>query len=233
MSSTWLLPTVKVPGPHFVDLQAAVADITLFFWRRFGHLTCRIPHLDISFNTYLTGNLKHFWCPKPLNIGVFKTHFFGCFFFFLLRCLPSVCSHVQLSVTPWIVAHQAPLSMGLSRQEYWSELPFPTPGNLPNPGIKPKSLASPALAGRFFTFACACLCSQLLPLCLTRCYGVELARSFVLGILQARILEWVAMPSSRGSSSLRDRHLCILHCRQILDPVSHLESIFSTRTPRF
>ncbi|ELR62600.1 hypothetical protein M91_13191, partial [Bos mutus] len=48
-------------------------------------------------------------------------------------------------------AHQAPLPMEFSRQEYHSGLPFPTPGDLPNPGIKPGSLASPALADRFFT----------------------------------------------------------------------------------
>ena len=48
-------------------------------------------------------------------------------------------------------AHQASLSMGFSRQEYWSELPCPPPGDLPHPGIKPASLGSPALAGRFFT----------------------------------------------------------------------------------
>ena len=51
----------------------------------------------------------------------------------------------------WPVARQAPLSMGFSRQEYWSELPCPHPGDLPNPGTQPGSLASPALAGRFFT----------------------------------------------------------------------------------
>ena len=51
-------------------------------------------------------------------------------------------------VTPWTVAHQVPLSMGFSRQEYWSGLPFPTPGDLSNPGIK---LVSPVLAGGFFT----------------------------------------------------------------------------------
>ena len=50
-------------------------------------------------------------------------------------------SHIQLFVTPWTVAYQAPLSMGLSRQEYWSGLPFPSPGNLPNPGIEPRSPA--------------------------------------------------------------------------------------------
>ena len=48
-------------------------------------------------------------------------------------------SRVRLFVTPWTVAHQAPLSMGFSKQEYWSGLPFPSPGELPNPGIKPRS----------------------------------------------------------------------------------------------
>ena len=51
-------------------------------------------------------------------------------------------SHVWLFVTPWTLAYQAPSSMGFSRQEYWSRLPFPSPGNLPNPGIEP---GSPAL----------------------------------------------------------------------------------------
>ena len=48
-------------------------------------------------------------------------------------------SHVRLSATPWTVAHQAPPSMGFSRQEYWSGLPFPSPGDLPDPGIEPGS----------------------------------------------------------------------------------------------
>ena len=50
-------------------------------------------------------------------------------------------SHVQLLVTPWTVVHQAPLSVGFSRQEYWSGLPFPSPGDLPDPGVKPQSPA--------------------------------------------------------------------------------------------
>ena len=50
-------------------------------------------------------------------------------------------SHVQIFVTLWTVAHQAPQSMGFSREEYWSGLPFPSPGDLPNPGIKPRSPA--------------------------------------------------------------------------------------------
>ena len=60
-------------------------------------------------------------------------------------------SHVQLFETPWTVAHQAPLSMGFSRQEYWNRLSFSPLGYLLNPGIKPASLASPALLGGFFT----------------------------------------------------------------------------------
>ena len=57
-------------------------------------------------------------------------------------------SHVRLFATPGTVARQAPLSMGFSRQEYWSGLPFPPPEDLPDPGIEP---ASPALAGGFFS----------------------------------------------------------------------------------
>ena len=48
-------------------------------------------------------------------------------------------SHVRLFETPWTAAHQAPLSMGFSRQEYWSGVPFPSPGDLPDPGIEPRS----------------------------------------------------------------------------------------------
>ena len=54
-------------------------------------------------------------------------------------------SHIQLFVTPWTVAPQAPLSMGFSRQENWNGMPFPSPRDLPNPGTKAASLASPAL----------------------------------------------------------------------------------------
>ena len=60
-------------------------------------------------------------------------------------------SRVWLFVTLWTVAWEAPLSMGFSRQEYWSGLPFPPPGDLPGPGIETTSLMYPALAGRFFT----------------------------------------------------------------------------------
>ena len=66
-------------------------------------------------------------------------------------CVCSVTKLCLALVTPWIAARQASLSMGFSRQEYCNGSPFPPPGDLSDPGIKPASLASPALAARFFT----------------------------------------------------------------------------------
>ena len=65
---------------------------------------------------------------------------------FACVCAQSL-SHVRLFATLWTVASQASLSMGFPRQEYWTGLPFPPLGDLPNPGIEPASSASPALAG--------------------------------------------------------------------------------------
>ena len=70
------------------------------------------------------------------------------------QCVPAkLLSHVRLCETLWTLAHQAPVSQGFSRQEYWSGLPCFPPGDLPNPGIEPVSLMSPALAGFFTTRA--------------------------------------------------------------------------------
>ena len=66
-------------------------------------------------------------------------------------CVQSRFSYDRLFVTPWTVASKAPLWMEFSRLEYRSVLPCPAPGDLPDPGIKPASLTSPALAGEFFT----------------------------------------------------------------------------------
>ena len=66
-------------------------------------------------------------------------------------CVLSCFSRVRLFVTLWTIACQAPLSMGLSRQEQWSGLPCPPPGDLSDPGTEPTSLMSPALTGRVFT----------------------------------------------------------------------------------
>ena len=64
-------------------------------------------------------------------------------------CVPS---HTQLFVTPWTAAHQAPLSTEFSRQEYWSGLPLPPPGDLPDPGIDQASLTAPHWQVDFFFF---------------------------------------------------------------------------------
>ena len=113
-------------------------------------------------------------------------------------------------VTSWTVTHQAPMCMGFPRQEYWSKLPFPSQGHLPNPGIKPISPMPPALAGRFFTtespgkpISKAMLRAQS---CLTLCNPIYCSPSgsSAHGNFQARILKRVANSSSRTSSWPRD-----------------------------
>ena len=66
-------------------------------------------------------------------------------------CVLCGFSHVQLFASPWTITCQPPLSMGFSRQEYWSVLPHPLPGDLPDQRIKPAFLMCPVLAGGFFT----------------------------------------------------------------------------------
>ena len=72
----------------------------------------------------------------------------------MLSCFSPVCFFATL----WPVALQAPLSIGFSRQVYWSELPCSLPGDLRDPGIEPASLMSPALADGFFTTSATCVC---------------------------------------------------------------------------
>ena len=113
----------------------------------------------------------------------------------MYMCVSSHFSRVWLFVTLWTVAHQAPLSMGFFRQEYWSGLPCPAPGDLPDWRIAPTSLMSPAVAGRFFTTAAKSLQS-----CPTLCDPIDGSPtgSPVPGILQARTLEWVAISFSNA-----------------------------------
>ena len=68
-----------------------------------------------------------------------------------MLCYACMLSRVQLFATPWTVAHKSPLFMEFFKQEYWGRLPFPLPGDLPDPGIKHLSLKSPVLADGFFT----------------------------------------------------------------------------------
>ena len=117
---------------------------------------------------------------------------------------------VWLFVIPWTEAHQAPLSMGFSRQEYWSQLPYPPPPDFPNSGVEPKCLTSICI-GRWvlvcihiiiFLLLLICLVKlKVAHSCLTLCDPMDYT---VHGILQARILEWLAFPFFRGSSQPRD-----------------------------
>ena len=94
-------------------------------------------------------------------------------------------SRVQLCATPEMAAHQAPPSLGFSRQEHWSGLPFPSPGDLPNPEIEP---VSPAAAAKSLQ-SCPTLCDPR---------DGSPPGSPVPGILQARTLEWVAISFSNA-----------------------------------
>jgi len=95
------------------------------------------------------------------------------FFFFLLKLLVFWLSRVRLFVTSWTVVHQASLCVGYSRQEYWSGLPFPSPEDLPNPGIEP---GSPALQADSLPFY---LCSNAF-----RIYNIILLNYLVQNVLK-------------------------------------------------
>ena len=119
----------------------------------------------------------------------------------------SALSYVQLFVILEAVACQTPLSVAFSRQEYWSGLPFPFPGNLPNPGVKPMS---PALAGGFFATEplgklyqlSECMLSSLSHVWLfATLWTIALQAPLSMGILQARILGWVAISFSNQLST--------------------------------
>ena len=100
-------------------------------------------------------------CPKSTPAGIPVIHIA------LKGCMLSRLSPVGLFATLWTVALQAPLSMGFSRQEYGSGLPYPLPEDLPNPGIEPESLMYPTLAGGCFTINIiweAHPCSPTLPI---------------------------------------------------------------------
>ena len=124
-------------------------------------------------------------------------------------------------MTPWTVAHQAPLSMGFPRQEYRRGLSFHPPRDFSDPGIEPEPLAFQmvsCIAGRFFTI---CANWKLLVIPNAMLHAMTLSRSVVSdscdlidcsppgssvhGILQARILEWVAISFPRGSSQPRNQ----------------------------
>ena len=141
----------------------------------------------------------------------------------LLLLLLSRFSPVQLCVTPWTAAYQAPPSMGFSRQEYWSGVPSPSPRKILD-GLKEemhtRSVGLSSVQGthnknRRLPYG---ICTVCAPLCLTLWDTMDCTTSgsSVHGIFQARILEWVAVSYSRGSSRLRSRIYVSCIGRQIL-----------------
>ena len=96
------------------------------------------------------GAIAKLLCIAPILVYVLPKRALHMYLFIYYVYVLSCFSRVQLFATPWTVAHQAPLPMGFSRQEHWSGLPFPSPGDLPDPGIEHASL-SLAVASRFFT----------------------------------------------------------------------------------
>ena len=113
--------------------------------------------------------------------------------------LMKLLSRVRLFATPWTVAHQAPLSMGFSRQEYWSESPSPSPGDLPDQGW---NLSIFHFRWILYPLSHQKVKVKVVQSCPTLFNPMD---NTVYGILQATILEWVAIPFSRGSSQHRDR----------------------------
>ena len=124
-------------------IRGGVSSHNVFLKRLNTHLpyNLAIPFIDITQEKLKYNHTK-------IGIGMFMAAFFFFFFHNILACM---LSPVPLFVTLWTVSCQAPLSVGFPRQEYWSGLPFPPPGNLPDPEIQPKSPASPALARGFIT----------------------------------------------------------------------------------
>ena len=140
-------------------ISVGVLLIPIFLWEYFCLLLLRsflrvywaylvnpgcFPYFKVN---WLISSLNYIYnvnFPLPCNI-IYRFWRLGCGTSMGRGILYSACaqllSHVWLFTTPWTVAHQAPLSMEFSRQEYWSGLPVPSPGDVPDPGIKPRSPA--------------------------------------------------------------------------------------------
>ena len=140
---------------NYLGSQNPINSLKYFSTKRTHWLTCQMLKTEGTKRT--TQNMQ-LWTAKKggqLYICVCsraQLHVYVCarVLSYIYMCV-LVCSVVSDSATPWTVAHQAPPSAEFFRQEFWSGLPFPPPGDLPGPGIKPVTLSSPALASRFFT----------------------------------------------------------------------------------
>ena len=120
-----------------------------FLWISFTEMCSQSVHIFISATPpgWRKRMLQHSLQPLWPCYDSCDYTFLGQMLLLVLSCF----GHVRLFVTLRTIGCWAPLSKGLSRQEYWSGLPYPPPWDLPNPGIEPTFLTSPALAGAFFT----------------------------------------------------------------------------------
>ena len=126
-------------------LQAKILErVAILFSRGFSWLR------DQTWVSCTAGRFFTIWTTRETQDTILKAHKIG-YIKVECACLLGLFNHVWLSAALWTVALQAPLSVGFSRQEYWSGFPCPPPGDLPDSRIKPVPLMSPALAGRFFT----------------------------------------------------------------------------------
>ena len=162
---------VEKPQKNFVEMFHFLRETGQRHLQPTGSLCLRAGRI-VNSNRKLSCSLRKQWlknnflrisrrcwaswipCRKESSISCFGINSVNCDMVALKMLLCAVLSHlsrVRLFETLWTIAHEAPLSMRFSRKEYWSELPCPPPRDLPNPGIKPASLMSPALAGGFFT----------------------------------------------------------------------------------
>ena len=138
-NTCWTRITIKIQKSDHIHSAISLSDlcISLFF---------QISYQVFSF--FLLNASRDHFCSRAVFLGIHQVlhqHLSPGDAFVLVASVWSevkLLSHVQLFAPPWTVAYQAPLYMGFSRQEYWSGVPFPSPGDIANPGIEP---GSPAL----------------------------------------------------------------------------------------
>ena len=158
---------------------------------------------------------------NPYYISTCRSYYF----YLQMKCEVQSLSRVRLFATPWTVACQAPLSMGFSRQEYWSGLPFPSPGDLPNPGIEP---GSPALQADAFTLSHQGSLSGIYTPAHTR------ARTRTRRPVRRIAIPWtsyrgqmVAFSHLQQIFPTQELNQGLLHCRRILYQLSYQGSLFT------
>ena len=150
----WLASALSRAGAHTPGHLAG--------WEKGSGQGVRVSVCPADMSTCLLPARQPSQCPTCVVMSV-------CSSIRVCECRLGRFSRVRFSAVLWTVAHQAPLSAGLSREEDWSGLPCAPPGDLPHTGIEPASLASPALAGGFFTtsatwdapHSCTCVCMSV------------------------------------------------------------------------